>query len=247
MRRLRGSRYWIIGASEGLGRALAWKLSEAGAEIVASARSRDRLRELASELPGRASFQTVDVADQASVRAAAKAVGAIDGMVWTAGVYWPLGARNWDAGKAVRMADINYTGAVRSVGAVLPGMLKRGKGHIVLTGSLSGFRGLPGAAAYGSSKAGVMYLAEALQADLRGSGVDVQLVNPGFIRTRLTEKNDFAMPFIMDPGPAAARIVAHMRTRKFKKSYPALFSLAFRGSQFLPDALYYRLFSRRPD
>ena len=243
MRRLSGSRYWLIGASEGVGRALARKLVDEGAEVVVSARSKDRLRSLVDELPGPASFQAVDVSDNASVEVAAKAVGAIDGMVWLAGVYWPLPAKDWDGDKAVRMADINYTGAMRSVGAVLPGMLARGQGHIVLIGSLSGFRGLPGAAAYGSSKAGVMHLAEALHADLRGSGVDVQLVNPGFIRTRLTDKNDFSMPFIMEPDAAAAKIVAHMRTKRFKKNYPEFFSLLFRGSQFLPDALYYRLFS----
>jgi NADP-dependent 3-hydroxy acid dehydrogenase YdfG len=235
-------RYWLVGASEGLGRALAHQLSRVGAEVVVSARNEDRLKDLVAELPGRASYQTVDVADRANVEAAAEAVGDIDGMVFLAGVYWPLAAQDWDGEKNELMADINYTGAMRTVGAVLPKMLERGAGHIVLTGSLSGFRGLPGAVAYGSSKAAVMYMAEAMQADLRGSNIKVQVANPGFVKTRLTDKNDFRMPFIMEPEDAAREMFELMDSDRFKKSFPGLFSLLFRGSQFLPDFLYYRLF-----
>jgi short-subunit dehydrogenase len=122
-------------------------------------------------------------------------------------------------------------------------MVARGSGHIVLTGSLSGFRGLPGAIGYCASKAGVMSLAESMYADLRKSDIRVQLANPGFVRTRLTDKNNFNMPFIMSPDDAAEEMMALMRSRRFKKSFPRLFSLVFRGSQLLPDWLYYRLFA----
>ena len=158
-------RYWLVGASEGLGRAVAGVMSRAGADLVLSARNAGRLDELAAELPGRAQAVPLDVSDRAAVEAAAAEIGDIDGMVYLAGVYWPLGAQAWDNAKNETMADINYTGAMRTVGAVLPRMLERGQGHIVLTGSLSGFRGLPGAVAYGSSNAAVMYMAEAVQAD----------------------------------------------------------------------------------
>jgi len=238
-----GKRYWLIGASEGLGRALAHKMSRAGAEVIVSARSEDRLADLVAELPGPASYQVVDVSDLASVQAVAESIGTVDGMVYLAGVYWPMAAQDWDAEQNVAMADINYTGAVRSVGAVLPDMVARGSGHLVLTGSLSGFRGLPGAAGYGSSKAAVMYLAEALHADLRRTDVDVQLINPGFIKTRLTDKNDFNMPFIMEPEAAADAMFEAMNSDTFKRNFPGLFGAMFRASQFLPDFLYYRLFS----
>ncbi len=244
MRTWAGKRYWLIGASEGLGRALAHKMSRAGVEVIVSARSEDRLADLVAELPGTASHQVVDVSDLASVQAAAQSIGEIDGMVYLAGVYWPMAAQDWDAEQNVMMADTNYTGAMRSVGAVLPDMVKRGSGHLVLTGSLSGFRGLPGAAGYGSSKAAVMYLAEALHADLRGTDIDVQLVNPGFIKTRLTDKNDFNMPFIMEPEAAADAMFEAMNTDTFKRNFPGLFGAMFRASQFLPDFLYYRLFSK---
>lgn len=90
-----------------------------------------------------------------------------------------------------------------------------------------------------------MALAESMQADLRNTGVHVQLINPGFIKTRLTEKNDFNMPFIMSPQDAAKEVFEHMNTDAFKKSFPLVFSWVFRGSQFLPDWLYYRLFGAK--
>ena len=238
-----GKRYWLVGASEGLGLALAQQLSAAGASVILSARSADGLAAAVATLPGPAQAVPMDVADQASVSRAAALVGAVDGVVFLAGVYWPIAAQNWDARAVTAMCDVNFTGCARVLGEVVPGMVARGAGHVVITGSLSGFRGLPGAVGYAASKAGVMALAECLYADLRGTGVKVQLGNPGFIRTRLTEKNDFSMPFLMVPDQAAAALMALMRSNAFKSSFPRVFSWLFRGSQFLPDWAYYRIFA----
>ena len=243
MRDWQGKRYWLVGASEGLGLALARQISTAGAEVILSARSEASLAKAAASMPGRASHVAMDVADPASVKAAAETVGEIDGLVFLAGVYWPMKAQDWDAEKVEAMCDVNFTGCARVLGAALPAMIAKGHGHVVLTGSLSGFRGLPGAIGYAASKAGVMALAESLHADLRGSDITVQVANPGFIRTRLTDKNDFNMPFIMDPDAAAREMFEHMQTDHFKKSFPMLFSWLFRLSQFLPDWAYYRLFA----
>jgi NADP-dependent 3-hydroxy acid dehydrogenase YdfG len=243
MREFRGKRYWLVGASEGLGRALALRLSAAGAEVILSARSADRLAEVAATLPGPSMVLPVDVADSASVRGAAAAAGQIDGVVFLAGLYWPMAAQDWNADQVETMCDVNFTGCARVVGAALPAMVARGTGHVVITGSLSGFRGLPGAIGYGASKAGVMALAECMQADLRGSGIVVQVANPGFIRTRLTDKNSFSMPFLMEPAEAADHMFRHMQTDRFKVSFPTVFSWLFRLSQFLPDWAYYRIFA----
>lgn len=243
MRQWSGKRYWIVGASEGLGRAVAERVSAAGAEVILSARSADRLTELSDRLPGKASVVPMDVAYDDSVAEAAARVGEVDGLIFLAGVYWPFGAKDWDAGHASTMVDVNFTGAVRVLGQVVPKMVARDAGHIVLTGSLSGFRGLPGAIGYGASKAGIMSLAESMYADLRGTGVDVQLINPGFIRTRLTDKNDFAMPFILEPETAGAKYFEAMNADRFKANFPWGFGLVFRGSTLLPDWLYYRLFA----
>ncbi len=243
MRDWQGKRYWLVGASEGLGRALAHRMSRLGAELVLSARNSDRLDELAAELPGKAHALTIDVQSRDSVEEAAREAGEIDGLVYLAGVYWPMKATEWNADEAETMADINFLGAIRTLGAVMPSFVARDRGHIVLTGSLSGFRGLPGAIGYGASKAAVMYLAESIKADLRGTGIEVQLANPGFIKTRLTDKNDFKMPFLMTPEEAAQEIVELMSSDAFKRNFPWAFGAMFRASQFLPDWAYYRLFS----
>lgn len=235
-------RYWLVGASEGLGLALAKRMARAGAQVVLSARSADRLAEAVAAVGPRATALPCDVADSASVQAAARSLGDLDGVVFLAGVYWPTKAQDWDAKAVETMIDVNLTGCARVMAAVVPGMVARDRGHVVITGSLSGFRGLPGAIGYGASKAGCMSLAESMHCDLRSTGVRVQLANPGFIRTRLTDKNDFKMPQIMEPEAAAEIMFAHMDRGGFSRSFPTPFQWVFRLSQFLPDALYFRLF-----
>ncbi|SEN10605.1 NADP-dependent 3-hydroxy acid dehydrogenase YdfG [Roseovarius tolerans] len=239
-----GKRYWLVGASEGLGAALAHKINAAGAEVIVSARSADRLEELVQSLPGHARAVAMDVRDDKSVADATAEVGEVDGLVYLAGVYWPMPSTEWQAEEVTSMADVNFTGAVRILGAVIPGMVARDAGHVVLTGSLSGFRGLPGAIGYTASKAGVMNLAESMRADLWRTGVRVQLANPGFIKTRLTDKNNFKMPFIMSPEDAAQEMFELMcDDSAFQRHFPRLFSYLFRLSRFLPDWAYYRLFA----
>jgi NADP-dependent 3-hydroxy acid dehydrogenase YdfG len=239
-----GKRYWLVGASEGLGAALARKLSAVGAEVILSARSEDRLKEVAETLPGRASTVTVDVTDEESVAQAAREVGEVDGVVILAGVYWPMKAVEWEPEQVTAMADVNFTGTVRVLNHVVPKMVERDHGHIVLTGSLVGFRGLPGAIGYGASKAGIMSLAQSMRADLWRTGVLVQCANPGFIRTRLTDKNDFRMPGLMEPEAAAQVMFELMNDENaFDRNFPSWFSLVFRGARFLPNWLYFRLFA----
>lgn len=242
MREFAGKRYWLVGASAGLGEALARKLAAVGAHVVVSARGEEDLQKLVADLGHNASYVTVDVSDADDVARAAEDVGEIDGYVHLAGVYWPQGAQDWVAGEVNAMLDINLTGMARVLGHVVPAMVAKDAGHIVITSSLTGFRGLPRSIGYTASKAGAMSLAECMYADLRGTGVDVQVANPGFIKTQLTDKNDFNMPFIMEPADAAEIMFQHMQSGGFKRSFPALFSLVFRGSQFLPDWLYYRIF-----
>lgn len=245
MRDWAGKRYWLVGASEGLGRSLAQLMSRSGVELVLSARSEDKLQSLAAELPGPSSVVTVDIANRASVEAAAAEVGHVDGIVFLAGVYSPMTAQEWDADKVEAMFDVNLTGAARVLGQTIGPMVDRDAGHIVLIGSLSAYRGLPGAIGYSASKAGLMALAESMHGDLRKTNVEVQLANPGFIKTRLTDQNEFDMPFIMEPETAAQEVFEHMNTDHFLKAFPFGFSLVFRLSRFLPTALYEAIFFRR--
>ncbi len=244
MSQFAGKTYWLVGASEGLGEALAHQLSALGADLILSARNKDRLDAVSEAVPGKSRVVPMDIADDDSVAKAAKEAGDVDGCVFLAGIYWPMPATDWDLDRGVAMADVNFTGAFRVLGHVVPKMVAKDAGHIVITGSLSGFRGLPGAIGYGASKAGVMSLAESLRADLGRTGIDVQLANPGFIKTRLTDKNDFSMPFLMTSEQAAGKMVSLMkRPRKFQSHFPRVFSWFFRASRLLPDWLYYRIFA----
>lgn len=240
---LQGQRWWLVGASEGLGRALAQAMARDGIEVIVSARSEKRLQDLVSEL-GSGRAVAMDVTDPDSVREAAIRVGQIDGLTYLAGAYWPVAARNWDGERIRAMLDVNLGGAVNVLDCVLPAMIERGRGQIVLTGSLAGYRGLPGALGYGASKAALMHLAETLQADLKNTGIVVQQVNPGFIRTRLTDKNDFDMPAILEPEQAAIHLLDAIRSGKPHTAFPRLFSMLFRIGRIVPQSVWLRAFSR---
>jgi short-subunit dehydrogenase len=220
--------YWLVGASDGIGAALARALDRAGADLILSARREDKLAGIAASLSRPARILACDVTCQDQVRAAAKAAGEIDGVIYMAGAYTPMAAPDWQAEAVETMVDVNFLGGLRVIGATLPEMLHRDRGHIVIIGSLAGFWGLPGAIGYGASKAAIMHLAQNLHADLKGTGVKVQMINPGFVKTRLTKKNTFRMPFITTPDKAAAQIVKAMASRRFSRSFPRLFAMAFK-------------------
>ena len=240
-----GKRYWLIGASEGLGRALAIALGKEGAEVIVSARNKERLDELVKELPKGASAIAFDVTDKKAVNAAIKKAGKLDGVIYAAGTYWPMKAGEWDQDAVEIMIETNFTGAARCLGPVVKDFAERDEGHIVMIGSLSGFRGLRGAIGYGASKAGAMHLAENIQADLHRTNVKVQLINPGFIKTRLTDKNDFEMPFIMTPEQAADEVIEDMKSNRFQSNFPRPFSWLFRGGNFLPAPLFFKIFGAK--
>ena len=237
----RAACWWIVGASEGLGRALAKRLDAEGASLILSARNGDRLQALAAELRD-ARAVVMDVTDPASVGAAVAEARPVDGIIYCVGLYTPMSAREWQAEASVAVAEANFIGALRVLGAVVPGFCARGAGRVVLIGSLAGFRGLPGSIGYGASKAALMHLAENMRADLRGTGVSVQVVNPGFIDTRLTKQNRFRMPSIMSPEAAAERVHRAIRRRRFATSFPYPFALIFRAGPLLPLRLFQALF-----
>ncbi len=241
---LAGRTYWVVGASEGLGRALSLALAGAGARLVLSARNGERLAALATEAGG-AEVLPLDVTCPDLSPEARAVAGRVDGIVYCVGLYEPMSAHDWRSEAALAMCEANFLGAMRVLPHCLPAMIARDRGHVVLIGSLAGYRGLPGAIGYGASKAALMHLAENLQAETAGTGVRVQLVNPGFIRTRLTAKNSFAMPSIMTPEAAAACVLSHMRARRFRRDFPRPFAFLFNPGRMLPDRLFARLFRNR--
>lgn len=237
----RDKTYWIVGASDGLGKAIAQNLDREGAKLILSARREDTLNELVNGLRS-ANAVPVDVTDAKSVERAFERLEHVDGVIYCAGAYQPMAATDWKTDAAETMIDVNLTGAARVLSRLVPQFVARNTGHIVLIGSLSGFRGLPGAVGYGASKAGLMHLTENLYADLRDTNVIVQRINPGFIATRLTEKNDFKMPQIMSPEAAAKNVVEAMKSGRFSTSFPYPFALLFTLGQFLPRKIFYLIF-----
>lgn len=238
---LPAKKYWLVGASEGLGRALAKSLDVRGASLVLSARSEDRLKDLAAECRD-ARVVPVDVTDPDSVSNAAKEAGDFDGFVYSVGAYEPMKSTEWDGDAARLMVATNITGCLNVLGEVVPRFVDKNTGHIALIGSLSGFRGLPGAVGYGLSKAAVMHTAENLRIDLSKTDILVQRMNPGFIETRLTEKNEFKMPQLMQPEDAANHVMRAIDTRRFSYSFPRPFSWVFTVGQHLPISWFQGFF-----
>lgn len=239
MTQFAGKTFWLVGASHGLGREIARQLDRAGARLILSARSEDALDARAHELC-RAKPVPVDVTDMDSVRKAARLAGSLDGIIYNAGAYEPMRTQDWDSEAVLGMSDVNFTGALRVLGQVVPEFVKAGRGDITLVGSLAGYRGLPASIGYGASKAALISLAETMRHDLKDSGVTVRVVNPGFIKTRLTDKNSFKMPQLMEPEDAARHVVAAMQSRRFRTDFPRPFSYAIKAFNLLPDWVVYR-------
>ncbi len=240
MRSFKNKSIWLIGASEGLGREVAKLLNAEGAKLFLSARNETSLRDLCHEMRD-ATPLPLDVTKADSIRTAYDQIENLNVMIYNAGAYDPMPTQDWDTDKALRMIDVNLNGCIRAVGEVLPDMLASGSGHIVLIGSLSAYGGLPKAVGYGASKAAVASIAETMRHDLQGTGIDVQLINPGFIKTRLTDKNDFKMPQLLAPSEAAKHVIKGMRKNTFRYDFPWPFSRVIKLFTSLPDFIRFRV------
>jgi short-subunit dehydrogenase len=240
---------WLIGASDGIGASLARRMARDGYRVALSARNAERLRALSLELAGTGHLVApLDLQKPESVTAAWNMVrkswaeaGGTNMLIYSAGAYDPMNAETFVLESAETMITVNLTGAFRALGCILPEFLARNTGHIVLVGSLAGYRGLPNAIGYGASKAGLNHLAENLRLDLGKTEIKVQLVSPGFVRTRLTDKNDFAMPFLMTPEAAADHIADGLRKNHFEIRFPWQMAVIFDILYLLPRRLYLAL------
>ena len=235
---------FITGASSGIGRSLAQKMAAAGWRVSAVARRSERLADLKDRYPSILPL-TADVADQGQIAAAmAKAVehyGPVDLAVLNAGIYTPVRAEAFTADVFVQQMRVNYFGIIHCLDHLLAPMLARGNGHIVLMGSVAGYRGLPLSAAYGPTKAAIQNLAEALYFDLHPKGVKLQLINPGFVETEATAVNNFTMPDLITSDAAALHIINGLERDEFEISFPKSFVRKMKFMRLLPLPLYLRL------
>ena len=234
---------WVTGASGGIGRAVALALAAEGWTVYATARTAEALEALAGEAtgPGRIVPLSGDVTDAEAMRNAVATItaeGPLALAILNAGVYKPMRAQSFDAAAAKLTFDVNLTGVANSLAPAMEYMISRGTGHIALTASVAGYRGLPNAAAYSATKAGLIAMAEALAMDLVDLGVRISVINPGFVETEATSVNTFKMPMLMQPEEAAAKIVAGLKTPGFEIRFPWQFAAFLRLIGLLPNRAY---------
>jgi NAD(P)-dependent dehydrogenase (short-subunit alcohol dehydrogenase family) len=232
---------WVTGAGSGIGRALALRLAGEGWLVAVSARTEADLQSLAALAPDRIKPAVLDVTDEVAVAAATEAIearlGPLDLVVLNAGTYKPLSVRDFSAAAYRKTVEVNLMGAVNCLAAVMPRMIARGTGHIAVVASLTGYVGLPSASAYGATKAALINMCEALHPELDAAGVKLSLINPGFVDTPLTRKNDFPMPFLISTEDAVERIMRGLRSRGFEIAFPRRMALAIRLLALLPHGV----------
>ncbi|TAK95956.1 MAG: SDR family NAD(P)-dependent oxidoreductase [Aquabacterium sp.] len=237
-----GQVVWLVGASSGIGQAIAHALHARGAKVRVSARSEAALNTFCSNHPGSVALP-LDVTDAQQVRAAFDRIkqgdGRIDLMLYCAGHYHPMRATSFDLADALRHQRVNVDGALHALDAVMPTMLRQGYGHISLVASVAGYRGLPQSLAYGPTKAALQHLADTLYLDLHEQGLGVSVINPGFVSTPLTQKNDFEMPALLTPDQAAEATLAGWAQGRYEIHFPKRFTLWLKLLQLLPHRLYF--------
>jgi short-subunit dehydrogenase len=233
---------WITGASTGIGRELAIRLAGEGCKVAVSARSADKLAELATAHSNITPFP-LDVTNGAATKSVVAAIeaqlGPIDLAVLNAGTWDPMGAKDFTAARAEASMAVNYVGLTHGIEAIVARFLLRKAGHLALVSSVAGYRGLPQAAAYAPSKAAVISLAEVLKPDLEKSGIAVSVINPGFVATPMTAVNTFPMPFLMPVSAAVDRIVAGLAKRKFEIVFPWQLATLMKFARILPYPLFF--------
>ena len=242
-----GRRVWVVGASSGIGAALAQALLQAGARVVLSARSASGLAQVAAGHP-LAEVLPLDVTDAAAWAQAAHSLQQQgpppDLVVFCAAVYRPQHSWELQADEVAHTLQTNLAGVYYGLQAVLPGMRTHGRGGVAIVASVAGYVGLPGAAVYGPTKAALINLAELLYSELHPQGLDVYLVNPGFVQTRLTARNRFAMPALLSPDQAAQAILQGLARGRFEIHFPRRFTLLMQLLRHLPARWRFALVHR---
>jgi short-subunit dehydrogenase len=238
---------WITGASTGIGASVARQLASQGVTVACSARSADTLAALAAANNNIKPY-VLDVTDEAAVASCFENIerdlGQVDLIIAGAGTYTAVTLDDFQTQAFKRMYEVNYLGVINVLAAVIPVFRKRHRGHISWIASVSGYRGLPKAAAYGPTKAALINLAESLKEELALDGVAISVINPGFVKTPMTAQNDFPMPFLMDVEKAARLTIEGLRKQKFEVAYPGRFVAILKFARLLPYAWYFWLIRR---
>lgn len=242
---------WLTGATSGIGEALAARFLAGGKRVAVTARKVGALERLGEKLGADDSnFLPVaaDLTKDGDVSNAYAWIvgnwGVPDMVIANAGTHINMPAGELDMDKCRTLFEINLHGAVATLLAPLPDMLERGGGHLVGVGSLSSYRGLPLAAAYGATKAGLNNFLQSLRFDVETYGIAVSAINPGFVKTPLTARNSYPMPLIISAERAAEYIWKGLSKRKMEIHFPPLFSWSCKLLRILPYPVYHALVRR---
>lgn len=240
-----GQRVWLIGASSGIGEATARLLMQRGARVALTSRNQDALMILAG---GKAMVAAADVTYRGRLKAAfddvCAAFGGIDVAIINAGTHQPVRAWELDAAAAEKLVQVNLVGAINATALLAPYFAQRGSGRIAITASVAGYGGLPTGLVYGATKAALINFAETLYLDLAPKGVAVHLINPGFVKTPLTDLNDFSMPALIEADEAAQEILAGIERGRFEIHFPKRFTRVLKLLKLLPYRAYFPLVHR---
>ena len=239
---------WITGASSGIGKALAIKFSENGWIVAASARRENLLNDLKQINQNIYSFP-LDVTEIENCKLVAKKIieqfGNIDICVFGTGMHDPKSEKRFNLDKIRKIMEVNYFGTMNSINSIYEYFSEKKNGQISIISSVAGYRGLPAAGAYCASKAALTSFAESLYFDMQMKNVRVSLISPGFIKTPMTDQNDFPMPMIKSPEFAANEIYKGLTIKKaFEIHFPKMFTYFLKFLQILPSRLYFKLVAK---
>ena len=239
---------WITGASSGIGKALAIKFAEKGWTVAASARREGLLEDLNNFNPNIYSFP-LDVTEIENCKLIANKIiekfGGIDICVFGTGMHDPKSEKRFNLNKIREIMEVNYFGTMNSINSIYEYFSEKKNGQISIISSVAGYRGLPAAGAYCASKAALTSYAESLNFDMQMKNVKVSLISPGFIKTPMTDQNDFPMPMIKSPEFAANEIFKGLTEKKsFEIHFPKAFTYFLKFLQILPSSIYFKLVSK---
>jgi len=244
----RGLRVWVIGASSGIGAGLAQALWARGARVAVSARRGHELAQLVAAHGNMALALPLDVTDAAAVQPALDRIeaawGGIDLAVLCAGTHKPVRAWTLETGAARRMLEINLHGVIHCLPPLVAQLLRQGNGGIAVVSSVAGYAGLPTSLVYGASKAALNNLTETLYLDLAPRGISVYLVCPGFVKTPLTDRNEFPMPALISIEAAAQAMIKGFERGDFEIHFPKRFTRLLKFLRLLPYRAYFALVRR---
>ena len=240
---------WIIGGSSGIGLSLVALCLKKGHRVIASApntQNSKELNDLKGEYLGSLHLVDIDATQTQSVKEATQRAwsiyGGIDVALYNAGIYEKMGVDALSFKSVSAICEVNYLGAVRFLTQIVPLFKKQGRGHIAFNVSISSYFGLPFGGAYSAPKAALLNFCESIKPELMRENIHLQVINHGFVKTRLTQKNDFYMPQLLEPDEAAQRIYEGLqRPQKFEIKFPWLLTRLIGVLRVLPYNLAFKI------